>query len=190
LLVTVFVASLSSVQAQNLLGDTDQIKREVGDLRNEVQNLRDMIRGMRKVIIESGKCPPQQGSELAPQKQEQLPPAEEKPPQPKIAVDDATLTKIICPAVGKFLAEAEGILRSSDSATAQTAMNQAFQNLTNALSGYKGIHRTNKLLDIYEGLAWDTYVAINLRYSVQGNEDFLKALQKHKRKYLETCPKD
>jgi hypothetical protein len=68
-------------------------------------------------------------------------------------------------------------------------MKQALQNLNSSLKTYAGMHRVAKILNIYEGLAWDAYVAVELRGSVAGNADFREALAKHKRKYLETCPK-
>ena len=69
-------------------------------------------------------------------------------------------------------------------------MKKALQNMNSSLQEYAKTHRVSKLLSIYEGLAWDTYVAVELRRSVQGNEDFLKVLGQHKQKYIDTCPKE
>ena len=39
-------------------------------------------------------------------------------------------------------------------------------------------------------ITWDTYVAVDLRDSVQGNNAFIDALNEHRRKYRDTCPRD
>jgi hypothetical protein len=103
--------------------------------------------------------------------------------------DEKQITKTACQAVGEFFVEAESALRASDSSVARTKMNNALRRMTSALDEYSRTHRVNKLLKIYDGLAWSTYTAVELRQSIAGNEDFLKALRKHKQKYLETCPK-
>jgi hypothetical protein len=190
LLVIIFLFSLSSVHSQNLLGDTDQIKRELGELRNEVQDLRDMLRSLKRALVDSATRPSPQSSENQPPTVAPVPPTGQKPDPQKAAVDEVQLTAIICPAVGKFLREAEEIIRENDSSTAEEKMDKAFQTLNATLRPYKATHRADKLLGIYEGLAWDTYVAVNMRHSVQGNQEFLTALAKHKRKYLDTCPQE
>ena len=68
-------------------------------------------------------------------------------------------------------------------------MRGAFDKLNSTLQEYSRLHRVSKLLGIYDDLAWDTYVAVELTGSVQGNEDFIKTINNHKRKYNETCPK-
>ena len=68
-------------------------------------------------------------------------------------------------------------------------MRSAFHKLNSTLQEYSKLHRVSKLLGIYEGLAWDTYVAVELSGSIQGNQEFIKTLNAHKRKYNETCPK-
>jgi hypothetical protein len=190
MLVFVLLTSVSGVQAQNVYGDLDQVKRELGDLRNQVQNLRDTVSGLKKAILESATRQPQQVPEKAPVKEEKAPPRGEKGLQSEASLDDAQLTRVICRSVGKFFGEAEAILRANASSSAEEKMNQAFQNMNSELREYRNAHRVKKLLDIYESLAWDTYVAVNLRHSVQGSEEFAVVLQKHKRKYMETCPQD
>ncbi|HMK34033.1 MAG TPA: hypothetical protein VK463_03125 [Desulfomonilaceae bacterium] len=180
LLMFVFFGSVSSVQSQDLFREMDQIKRELADTRNELQNLKNLVYEMRKVLLESVTAPQQQRTENVP------------PQQTKVAkeeVNEEQLTKIICSAVGTFFSEAEAALRMSNADAAQSAMSKAFRKLTSSLKGYTGTHRVTKLLNIYDGLTWDTYTAVELRQSIPGNADFLEVLNKHRQKFRDTCPK-
>jgi len=117
-------------------------------------------------------------------------PVEKKPAKQDEALDEQQLTRIICRAVGEFFSQAEAVLRGSDPSTARTGMRDALQKMNDALRVHSKTHRVSKILNIYEGLAWDTYQAVELRESIAGNQDFLRVLKDHKRKYVETCPKD
>ena len=186
LLIVVFVGSASNVQAQDLFRDMDQVKRELSSLRNEVSNLRNLVYDLRSAVLKltasqdqarSGKAAPKEGKE-------------EQAPKPEAAVDEKQVTIAVCQAVGKFFEDVETILRAPDSSTAEEEMRKAFRTMNSTLQSYARTHRVSKLLNIYEGLAWDAYVAVELREGIQGNQEFIEALNKHKRKYVETCPKN
>jgi len=183
LFVAVFLGSISSVQSQDLFSEMDQLKKELSHLKNEVSNLRDLVYDLRRAVMKSATGTDQQASEKRPPKEETV----AKPEQP---VDEKQVTKVACQAVGKFFSEAEASVRASDASVAEARMRKALQHMNLALKEYAKTHRVSKLLAIYEGLAWDTYAAVELRGSLQGNEDFLKALGQHKQKYIDTCPKD
>lgn len=183
LFVAIFLGSISNVKSQDLFREMDQIKKEVTVLRNEVTNLRTLVYDLRKAVLRTVTASDQQ----TPEKE---PPKEQKAAQPAQPVDEKQVTRAACQAVGKFFSEAEASVRASNSSTAEARMKKALQNMNSALQEYAETHRVSKLLSIYEGLAWDTYVAVELRQSIQGNEEFLKALGRHKQKYIDTCPKD
>ncbi len=183
LFMAIFLGSISNARSQDLFREMDQLKKEISDLRNEVTNLRSLVYDLRKAVLTTTTAADQQASE-------KVTPKEEKVVKPEQPVDEKQVTKVACQAVGKFFSEAEASVRASDASTAQARMKKALQNMNSSLQEYARTHRVSKLLAIYEGLAWDTYVAVELRGSVQGNEDFLKALGQHKQKYIETCPKD
>jgi hypothetical protein len=183
LFVAIFLGSISNVQSQDLFREMDQLKKEISDLKSEVANLRSMVYDLRRAVLKSAGGPEQQASEKAA-------PKEEKAATPAKPVDEKEITKLACQAVGKFFSEAEASVRTSDASVAEARMKKALQNMNAAMQGYAKTHRVSKLLNIYEGLTWDTYVAVQLRGSVQGNEDFLKALQQHRQKYRDTCPKE
>jgi cell division septum initiation protein DivIVA len=160
----------------------DQVKKEIAQLKLEVSDLKTQYLSLRKAILKSAY-------------EEQQPPAkppaaEKKAEKPGPAVDEKELTKIICRAVGQFFVEADASLKASNSDIAKERMRSAFRKLNATLEGYSELHRVSKLLTIYEGVTWDTYVAVELMQSVQGNADFIAALNKHKQKYNETCPKE
>lgn len=175
--------SISNVQSQDIFRDMDQMKRDVADLKNQVSELQTQFYWLRRAVLKSVPAQEQKPSEKAA-------PAEKKPAKEETAVDDKELTRKICQAVGKFFTEADAALRMGNSDAAKEKMRRAFRTLNSKLEGYQGLHRVNKLLGIYEGLTWDTYVAVELAQSVQGNEDFIAALNRHKQKYADTCPKE
>jgi hypothetical protein len=183
LLVVVILGSTSGVQSQDLFREMNQVKSDLSSLKNEVNDLKRLVFELRKVVLEqamaSGRQPVGEGEAKGRKEEKETPP-----------VDDEQITKTACRAVGQFFVEAESALRSADSSVATTKMNQALRKVTSALRGYSGTHRVNKLLRIYEGLAWSTYTAVQLRQSITGNEDFLNTLRKHKQKYIETCPRE
>jgi hypothetical protein len=184
LLVLILLGSATVLQAQDLFTEVQQLKDNLSDLRSEVSSLKTLVYGLRKAMLEStAAAPAQQPGETASSKKEAV-------VKPEPAVDDKELTRVICKAVGKFFEEADASLKARDSTAANESMDQARKKLNAALKDYSGTHRVSKLLGIYEGVAWDTYVAVALRQSIQGNQDFMDALNRHKRKYVETCPKE
>jgi hypothetical protein len=183
LLLVILLSPISQVSAQDLFRQMNDLKQQVSDLRREVDSLKSVVYDVRRAILGSAAA---QGGEKA----EQKPANEQQAPKPEAEpqMDEAQLTKIICRSIGVFFSEADAALRQSDSDVAQEGMRKALNKLTSSLHGYTGTHRVSKLLSIYEGLAWDTYTAVQLRGSIAGNQDFLKVLAKHKQKYNETCP--
>jgi len=182
LLLIIFLSAACNVQAQDVFREIDQLKKDMSNLRNELEDLRKLVYGLRKALLESAIAEEKRtaGKNL---------PKEEQPVKPKPAVDDKQLTKSICQAVGEFFSEAESVL-SSGTPDAEPRMRAALEKLNSALHQYSRTHRVSKLLNIYEGLAWDTYTAVELSQSVAGNEDFIKVLKKHKQRYIDTCPRD
>lgn len=181
-MLVVCLAFTSNVQAQDLFREMNQLKGEVAGLKQELADLRNLVFELRKAMLEYALAPDRKAPEKVSPKEEE---AVKKTPAP----DEEQLTKIICQAVGRFFGEAEKALRARNASTATSEMKKALHKLNSSLHGYSGTHRVSKLLKIYEGLAWDTYTAVQLRQSVAGNEDFLKVLRKHKQRYIDTCPR-
>ncbi len=181
LLVLISLGGITDVRSQDMFRDIDQIKKDISDLRNQISDLRNQFFGLRQAILKSVATQDQQKSANLPGKEESTPKKEE--------VSDQELTNSICQAVGKFFGEVDAVLAMSNSTEADARMRRAFHKLNSTLQDYSRLHRVSKLLGIYEGLAWDTYVAVELSGSVQGNREFIKTLNDHKRKYNETCPK-
>ena len=181
LLVIIVVGSVSNAQSQDLFSEMDQVKKDLSGLKDEVSRLRNLVYELRDSVL--GSAVP-----LGQRQPEQKPPKDEKAAKPEPPVNEEELTKTICQGVGKFFSEVDASLRLGTDAS-EERMRKAFDDLNSMLQKYSRTHRASKLLGIYQGLAWDTYVAVQLRGSVQGNEEFLKTIEKHKRKYAETCPK-
>lgn len=180
---------VSNVHSQDLFRDMDQVKRELADLKNEVSLLRNLVYSLREVVLKSVTAQDQGKSEKTPTI-EKKPLREETPAKPEPVVDEKEVTRAVCQAVGKFFVEADAAMRTGRDSAAEPKMREAFQKMNASLRKYAGTHRVSKLLNIYEGLAWDTYVAVELRGATQGNEEFIEALNRHKRKFRETCPRE
>jgi len=181
LLAVVSLGSISDAQSQDVFREIDQVKRDVSDLRNELNDLKNQFYGLRQAVLRSVASQDQRAPGT--------PPKEEPIVKQEPSLDEKQLTDSICQAVGKFFEQVDAALAMRDSGAADDRMRNAFHKLNSTLQEYSKLHRVSKLLGIYEGLAWDTYVAVELTGSVQGNEDFLKVINAHKRKYNETCPK-
>ncbi len=181
-LMVVFLASISTAQSQDVFRELNQVKSDVATLKSEVNDLKRLVFELRKVVLEDSMASGRQAGKKTGAE------GRKKEAKPAAPVDDEQITKIACRAVGQFFEEAESALRSRDSSAATTKMNKALDKLTSALHDYSRTHRVSKLVSIYEGLAWNTYTAVQLRGSITGNEDFLAKLKKHKQRYLETCP--
>jgi hypothetical protein len=182
LFALVSFCGITDVRSQDVFRDIDQIKKDISDLKNQVGDLRNQFLGLRQAILKSVAAQDQRTSVKPPKEEDRSPKKEE-------AMDERELTNSICQAVGKFFGEVDAVLAMSNSSAADERMRGAFRKLNSTLQDYSKLHRVSKLLGIYEGLAWDTYVAVELTGSVQGNEEFIKTLNAHKRKYNETCPK-
>ena len=182
LLTVASLGSISDAQSQDVFREVDRIKADVSALRNEVNDLRNQFYALRQAILKSVASQDQRASEKAE-------PKEAAKAKQEMPVNETELTDSICQAVGKFFGEVDVALAMTDSNAADDSMKKAFHKLNSALQHYSSLHRVSKLLGIYEGLAWDTYNAVELSGSVQGNEDFIETINKHKKKYNETCPK-
>jgi len=182
LLTVICLVWIAPAHSQDLFSQMDQVKKDVSDLKAQVQQLSNLVYDMRRVLLEAAIGTEQKGAE-------QAPPAEAKTVKEEAPVNEEQLTRVICEAVGTFFSEAEAVLRTSDGFSANSRMNNVLKKLTSALQGYSETHRVSKLMKIYDGLAWDTYTAVQLRGSVAGNEEFIKVLGEHKKKYLATCPR-
>ncbi len=182
LLAVVSFGSVPDAQSQDIFREMDQVKRDVSALKNEVNDLRTQFYSLREAILKSVASQDQSASV-------QALPKEKTAEKQETPVDEKQLTDSICQAVGKFFGEVDAALAMSDSSAADERMRKAFHRMNSTLQHYSKLHRVSKLLGIYEGLAWDTYVAVELIGSVQGNADFIKTIDNHKQKYNETCPK-
>jgi vacuolar-type H+-ATPase subunit I/STV1 len=178
-----FLGSIPCAHSQDVLRDLNQVKSELSDLRNEVSQLRTLVYSLREAVLKSVTSHDQETVKKTPPKESQPAPMKKQKP-----VDEKEITRSACQAVGKFFTEVDASLRASDEKVAEARMREALRHMNSALSDYAHTHRVSKLLNIYEGLAWDTYVAVELRQSIQGNQGFLDALKRHKKKYRETCP--
>jgi flagellin-specific chaperone FliS len=184
ILITVaFLTLCSHALSQDLFRETENLKTEIAQLRSEVNELKSLVYELRRTLLKSGVSAARPGKDAAP-------PETVKPiPQKKAAetLSDEQLTAIICSAIGKFYAEADTVLSMNDASAAESRMNKALETLDATLDEFSGQHRVSKLMDIYEGLAWDTLSAVRMRGSITGNENFTNMLARHRQKYRDSC---
>jgi hypothetical protein len=165
--------------SQDVFSQIDQLRKDLNDTRTELNDLKSLVYQMRKNMLHN----------VGTEKPAAAAPTEVKQRTESPQISDEELTVIICKAVGDFFSDADRVLRMTNPDEAQARMSDVFKKLNGTLQKYSGLHRVSKLLDIYEGLAWDVYTAVEMRYSLLGNRDFLEMLNKHKKKYNDTCPK-
>jgi hypothetical protein len=183
MLLVILLGSASIVQSQDLVRQMDQVQKDVAALRNELTALSTIVTQLRQQLLElATTAPAQRETKKAPLKERTV-------AKPETSADEEQLTRDICQAVGRFFYEADASLKASNANKARDIMAKALWNLTSELEGYSGTHRVSKLLTTYEGLIWDTYVAVVLRENVR-QEKYLSHLNSHRQKYLETCPKE
>ena len=181
LLLVILLGSVSVAQSQDLAKQMDQVKDDVAALRNELNALSIIVTQMRQQLQElATTTPDRRATKKAPLKEQTVAKTE-------TVADEKQLTRDICQAVGRFFDEADASLKASNANEARDMMAKALGNLASDLKGYTGTHRVSKLLGIYEGLIWDTYVAVALRDSPRP-EQYLSYLNRHRQRYLETCP--
>jgi hypothetical protein len=178
--VFMFLGCVSQVYGQDFIRELQDVKSQVSDLQDKVNELQTTVNGLREAVLKSVTKPEKQPEEEKPSKLEE---AKRK----EAEADPEELTRAICPAVGKFFREVNASLRANTQAAARARMKKAYNEMNASLSKYIGLHRVNKLLNIYEDLAWDTYIAVEMQQTIQGNEDFLRVLNKHRQKYREGC---
>jgi hypothetical protein len=102
-------------------------------------------------------------------------------------VDEKEITRLACQAVGKFFEQADVSVRGSNKTEASARMNEAMQRLRSSLGNHARAHDVSKLLNICESVYYDISLAAGFRGGIQGNQEFVGALNKHKREYREIC---
>jgi len=176
----IFLGSLSQVQSQDLFRDMDQVKRDLSSLRNEVDQLKSSVQSLRKMVLEGVTRPNVE-------QRERMPAEEENTPKQEPVVDANEATRVACQAVGKFFEEVDATVRASNKNEASARMSEAMRRLHSSLHKYAGTHKVAKLLNICDSVSYDISLAKEMRGWIRGSQEFIDALNKHKREYRQTC---
>jgi hypothetical protein len=158
----------------------DQVKRDLSSLRNEVDQLKSSVQRLRKMVLEGVTRPNVE-------QRERMPAEEENTPKQEPVVGENEVTQVACQAVGKFFEEADASVRASNKTEASARMNEAMRSLHSSLHNYAGTHKVSKLLNICDSVSYDISMAMEMRGWIRGSQEFIDALNQHKREYREAC---
>jgi hypothetical protein len=176
----VFGTFVGAARSQSIIAEQEQQQRQIDELRSDVDELRRTIATLKKAALNqhvlSESITQDNISRPKNLSIDTLPPAE----QEKIKAE-------ICDALGLFFAQIEKALKMADSSEAEKFMSKAIAQLKSTIDKYGPSDRLRNLLSLADGLAWDTYTAVETRNSVYGNADFLNYIREYKTKYENRC---
>jgi hypothetical protein len=179
-LLLVFGAFVGAARSQSVIAEQEQQQRQIDELRRDVDELRRTIATLKKAALKQHVSSQDVTQEKISRPNnlsvDSLPPAE----QEKIKAE-------ICDALGHFFAQIDKALKMPDSSEAEKFMSKSIAQLKSTVDKYGPSDRLRSLMSLAEGLAWDTYTAVETRNSVYGNADFLNYIKEYKGKYAKRC---
>lgn len=170
----------ATVHAQSIIGEQQQLQKQVEELRRDVDELQSTVSGLRRAILRQGTASQQtRSAKPAPQIQSGRPAG--------IPLDESQIKTQACQAVGHFFEQIDRALKMSDGDAAEDFMRKAVAKLNSDLDRYRAYTQVRHILTLAEGLAWDTYTAVDARYGTVGNSDFIQAIKDYRKRYEGIC---
>jgi len=166
--------------AQAIIGDVQQLQQQVNQLRSDVDELQSAMAGLRRILV-------RQGTVSHHDPQERPTPLPRVVTVEKTPMDDAEIKSQICKAIGLFFGQIDRALKMSNSVDAEDLMKKTLSKLNSELDKYRTYPQVRHILTLAEGLAWDTYTAVDARYTTIGNADFIRAIDQYRQKYESAC---
>ena len=167
-------------RSQNLIVDQQKQQQQIERLRSDVDELKRTVESLRKVIlrksIAADKAPKETTTAPATPPAQTLTPAE----QERIKVE-------VCQSLGQFFDQIDKALNMPNASDAGRLMRKAIAELNAETEKYGRTEKIRDIMSLAEGLAWDTYVAVQNRNSVAGNSDFINYINDYKTKYKKRC---
>jgi hypothetical protein len=165
----------TGVFAQNVSVDVNQLKDQVRILQRDVSDLRDKVGFLEKQVMKPAGSSSSANADKGAQK------------KPVLTLKESELRAVACKAGDKFVAEVDAVLNLTDAGEAQERMDKALTELKATLSPYAGNTEMEGFISLAGAMAWDTYTAVGLRPSVEGNTEFLQYIDQHKRRFRTFC---
>jgi hypothetical protein len=182
-LLIVLGCSQAAVHAQSIIAEQQQLQQQVDELRRDVNDLQSTVGGLRRAILRQGTAA-QQPADTKPASQTRPGRSNASP------VEDGKIKAQVCQAVGHFFGQIDRALKMSDGDAAEEFMRKAVAQLNSELDRYSTYGQVRHILTLAEGLAWDTYTAVEARYITVGNTDFIQAIEDYRKRYKTVCPSD
>lgn len=182
-IVVLFILSMlftQNVHSQDILTQQADQQKQINQLRYDVEELQRTVDVLKRLIPRQALSPvekPDAKFVVRPQ----------KTAEPLTEAQRATIKAEVCKDLGLFFDQVDKALKMSDDSAAQKAMNNAVSSLHKALDRHVPDAGLRKIMDFAEGVAWDTYSAVQFRYSSAGNADFLEYLEAAKEKFKKRC---
>ena len=110
------------------------------------------------------------------------------PPAPTLTPAEQEKIKVdVCQSLGQFFDQIDKALNMPNASDAGRLMRKAIAELNAETEKYGRTEKIRDIMSLAEGLAWDTYVAVQNRNSVAGNTDFINYINDYKTKYKKRC---
>ncbi len=164
----------TEVHSQDIFSQLDQLRDQLNTLQQEVSNLKAVVYTLEKQAPKPATTP--------------SPPLTERKPQKRLGTLEKKEAKsLACKAGEKFLVAVDAALALNNEPEAERRMDRAMADLRAALHPYEEDKEVAKFLSLAEALAWDTYTAVGLRTSVEGDSEFLRYIAQSKRRFAIFC---
>ena len=166
--------------SQDILTQQADQQKQINQLRYDVDELQRTVDVLKRLIPRQALSPlekPDAKFVVRPR----------KAAEPLTEAQRAKIKAEVCKDVGLFFDQVDKALKMSDDSAAQKAMNNAVSSLHKALDRHVPDEGLRKIMDFAEGVAWDTYSAVQFRYSSAGNADFMEYLESAKEKFRKRC---
>jgi hypothetical protein len=103
-------------------------------------------------------------------------------------VEDWKIKAQVCQAVGHFFGQIDQALKMSDGEAADEFMRKALAQFNSEVDRYSTYGQVRHILLVADGLALCAYDAVATRHGIEGNTDFIRVINDHRKRYNNVCP--
>ncbi len=167
-------------RSQNLIVDQQKQQEQIDRLRSDVDELRRNVESLRKEILRKSIA-----ADTAPKETTTAPAA--SPARTLTPAEQAKIKVEVCQSLGQFFDQIDKALNMPNASDAGRLMRKAIAKLNAETEKYNRAEKIRDIMSLAEGLAWDTYVAVQNSNSVAGNTDFINYIKDYKAKYKKRC---
>lgn len=167
-------------RSQNFIMDQERQQKQIDSLTSDVDELKRTVESLRRMML-----PKSVASQKLPAQQTPAPSSESITLSPE---EQEKAKTEVCSSLGRFFDQIDRALKMPDPAQAESYLRESIVKLNTDIDKYRQIEEIREIKNLAEGLAWDTYVAVENRNSVYGNAEFLNYINTWRNKFHKRCP--